>query len=243
MSDLLQSQDNQEAHVEQSSTQGQPSTFFEYNGRKFDAQEAIKKFEHADSYIEEAKRKQQELEERLERMQRELAKATKLEQAVEHLKSTSQGTQAGGHTSQPSASVDPEKLKADVMKAIQQEQQQATAKAQREQNLQKSHEAAVQKYGASYMDTLVKQAKERQLDLSDQDIIDLAARKPETFKHLFGLTQQAKPSAVPSGSSRVPSQQAQSSGKTWQEIAAEVAGELGIQYDKQMHNIPKAKGF
>ena len=62
MSDLLQGQstDNQEA----SSQQQQESTLFEYAGRSFTAEDAIKKMEHADKFIEEKRQREKELEER-----------------------------------------------------------------------------------------------------------------------------------------------------------------------------------
>ena len=241
MSDLLQGQstDNQEA----SSQQQQVSTLFEYAGRSFTAEDAIKKMEHADKFIEEKRQREKELEDRLAAMEAELAKAKKLDDALAELKNSRQESQQGGNTNQPSVSVDPEKLKQEVLKAIQAEQQQQTAKAQREANLQKAHEAATSKYGAAYMDKLVAEAQQRSLDLSAEDIIDLASRKPATFSELFGLHKQSKPSAAPVSGQRPPEQRPQAANKDWKALAAEVVNNLGGQYDSSMHSIPKAGGF
>lgn len=245
MSDLLQGVNNQATESQQQAQpeQQQPtSTLFEYNGRKFDAQEAIKKMEHADSYIEQQKQKERELQERLDRMEQELAKAKKLDDALNELKATRQEQPQGVNTTQPQG-VDAEKLKQEVMKAIQAEQQQATEKAKREANLAQSHQLASTKYGQAYMDKLVQEAQQRNLDLSAQDIINLAASKPATFSELFGLKNQPKPQAAPMGGQRTPTETRSSGNKDWKAIAAEVATGMGVQYDPSMHSIPKAGGI
>jgi hypothetical protein len=246
MSDLLQGVNNQATESQQQAQPAeqaeQSSTLFEYNGRKFDAQEAIKKMEHADKYIDEQKQKERELTERLERLEQELAKSKKLDDALNELKATRQEQPQGANTTQPQG-VDAEKLKQEVLRAIQAEQQQATVKAKRDANLAQSHELASTKYGQAYMDKLVLEAKQRNLDLTAEDIIDLAASKPATFSELFGLKSQSKPQAAPIGGQRPPIEQRASGNKDWKAIAAEVAQGLGVQYDSAMHSIPKAGGI
>lgn len=241
--DLMQGvhQDNEHDEVKQEQPEEQQDTsepeqesFLQYGDRVFKSKdEVLKKMEHADRYIEERKQKEQELQERLEQLEQELSKAKKLEDAMQELKEpTRKDTQEGGNTNQPSQSVDPEKLKQEVLESIRKEQEQATAKANREANLAKAHEAASTKYGAGYMGTLEQQAKDRGLDLSKQDIIDLAARKPATFSELFGLKGQSKPSPAPQGGYKVSSEQApkQTKGKvSWKEQAQETAKRLGVE--------------
>lgn len=245
MSDLMQGSGHQTTEGEQpQEQQQQESTLFSYAGRDFTAEDAVKKMENADRFIEEKKQRERELEERLAAMEAELAKSKKLEEALEELKQSKQTQTQGDNTSQPSAGVDAEKLKQQVLAEIKAEQEKATSQAAREANLRKAHETATQALGSNYMDSLVAQAKERQLDLSADDIIDLAARKPSTFTELFQLNKQSKPSAAPMQGNRTPSNSSQQvNNKDWKALAAETAKRLGTEYDSNMHNIPKAQGI
>lgn len=243
MSDLLNSDDNQA--TEQAPTEQEAQTqqdFLNWNGRSFKSQEeVIKKFEHADSYIEELKRKQEELAQQLAEKEAKLQSATKLEEAMEQLKHRDSGQQAGEHTTQPQANVEPqfdeESLLAKAEQRFIEKQQQLQQEQVQQDNLRSAHEAAQAVYGNGYIDKLVEIAKKDDLDYQSADeLIELARTRPKTFKKLFGLTQERKPQAAPSGGLNVAPESRVSKSNSWNDIAAETAKKYGVEYSKGFHS-------
>jgi len=254
MSDLLNSdnQAEQEQQPEQSGEQQsqqeqqqQPETLFEYKGRKFDEQEAIKKFEHADSFIEEKKQREQELQQRIAELEGKLEQSAKIEEAMEQLKQQQSGQPAGEHTTQPEAGMNQDELIQKALEAMKQEQAQMTEKQKREANLRQVHEVASGKYGEGYLDKLVQEAQTRQLDFNSKDeIVDFAATRPSAFKQLFGLSTEQKKQVNPSGGSVRQTQEQKPQGTSFADIANEVAQDYGVEgYGRSFHNIDAQTGY
>lgn len=247
MSDLLNS-DNQaeqeQPQQEQSSEQQpqqeqQPETLFEYKGRKFDEQEAIKKFEHADTFIEEKKQREQELEQRIAELEGKLSQSAKIEEAMEQFKQQQSSQPAGENTTQPEAGVSQDELIQKALEAMKQEQAQMTEKQKREANLRDVHQVASSKYGEGYLDKLVQEAQSKQLDFNSKDeIVDFAATRPSAFKQLFGLSTEQKKQVNPSGGTVRQTQEQKPQGTSFADIANEVASQLGVEdYGRSFHNI------
>lgn len=256
MSDLLNSDNQAEQEQQQAAEaapqeqqeqqeQQQPETLFEYKGRKFDKQEAIKKFEHADTFIEEKKQREQELEQRIAELEGKLSQSAKIEEAMEQLKQQQSGQPAGENTTQPEAGMSQDELIQKALAAMKQEQAQMTEKQKREANLRQVHEVASSKYGEGYLDKLVQEAQAKQLDFNSKDeIVDFAATRPSAFKQLFGLSTEQKKQVNPSGGSLRQTQEQKPQGTSFADIANEVAQNYGVEnYGRSFHNIDAQTGY
>lgn len=244
MSDLLNSDDNQNTEQAQDSvdTQEQEQSFLTWNEREFKTKdEVIKKFEHADSFIQDMKQKQEELEKALAEKEAKLQQATKLEEAMEQLKRQNESQSAGETTTQPNAPTgmqfDEEGFLQKAEQRVLDAQRKEAQRQQEEANLRQVHEAAEARYGKGYLSALVEQAKKEDLDYqTEQELIELARTKPKTLNKLFGLTTERKPTAAPSGGLNVSSASKAAPSNSFADIAAETAKKYGLEYGKGFHS-------
>lgn len=240
MSELIDSDNNQNttpAEGEQQ-IQAEQETFLTYNGREFKSKDdVVKKFEHADSYIEEAKQREQEYQQRLAELEAKLEQATKLETAMEQLKNQ-QGQQAQGeNTTQPQQNVEPKFDEDSLLQKFEQRQAEMQRKQQEEANLREIHEAAKSRLGDGYLDKLVSKAQEDGLDFTTkEELVELARTRPKTFQKLFGLTSEKKPQPAPTGGIRTSPEPNRSESRSWEDIARDVAKANGVEWSKGFHS-------
>jgi hypothetical protein len=252
MSDLLNSDNNQNTEQEEaqqqqevapqqegSQEQREPESFLTWGEREFKSKDdVIKKFEHADSFIEQQKTELEKLQEEKARLEAELQQSKKIEDAMQEIQNRQpEQREPAENTTQQEAN-QPQFDEEQLLSKFEQRQQQRAIEAQQQENLKQIHEQAKARYGDKYLDELVSKAKSEGLDYDNKDeLVDLAKRKPKTFSKLFGLTEESKPSPAPRGGHNVPSEPTKKTGKpSWKDIMQEVTQERGVDYNSSFHS-------
>ena len=244
MSEFIQDDNNQNVQEEQApqqepQQQEQPQSFLTWGEREFSSpDEVIKKFEHADTYIQELKQKTQTQEERLAELEAKLAQSTKIEDAMQYVQNQQQGQQAQGeNTTQPQQNVEPQFDEKSFLDKVKQEIRNEQLQQEREANLRKIHEVSKAKYGNDYINKFMEKAKAEGLDFNDpNELKEFAMSRPKTFTKLFGLTSESKPSPAPTGGQRQTNETYnQAKSNSWHDIAAEVGKEFGVEYGQGFH--------
>lgn len=167
-----------QAQPQQSST---PEVAVEYRGRKWTQEEILKKFESADSYIEQLKAEK-------ERLAMEAQKGATLNQVLDKLGSQEQTTKPVENTT-PVAPVDIETVARTAFEKIEKEKQMKA-------NLESSIGKLQQTYGDKTVEILKQRAAE--LDMSLDEAKELASLKPKAFEKMF-LGSEKVPTSFTNG--------------------------------------------
>lgn len=181
MSDIFEQAKGISPEAEQATPQAtentaQPQVAVEYNGKVWDKEAIVTKFENADSYINQLKTEMEELR----------AKANSgatLDEVLSRMDNKAEPTKPLEPTKPQVAEVDVEAVAMNAYQKIKQQEQMET-------NLSVNIGKFKEQYGDKAVDILRERAGE--LDMSLDEAKELASTKPKAFERIFlsGTTQQ-----------------------------------------------------
>jgi hypothetical protein len=152
-----------------------PEVAVEYRGRKWTPEDILKKFESADTYIEQLKAEK-------EKLAMEAQKGVTLDAVLDKLGKQEQSPKPAENTT-PVAQVDIETVARNAFEKIEREKQMKV-------NLESSISKLQEKFGDKTIDAL--KAKAQELDMSLDEAKQLASTKPKAFEKIFlGGTEKA----------------------------------------------------
>ena len=174
-----------------------PSTpLFKVGDRDYDAEQAMKKIQHSEAFIDQLLKEKREIEEKFKRMEGQAKEAEKLDARLQEALDQLSGQQIrNDDPSQETETVDYEKLQEQLRKIAEEtaaNTYENQTKAQREQeNLNKSIQAVKEMYGESYQEKLLDKAKA--LGLTQEQAEDMAKSNPLLFTETFARKPQSSP--------------------------------------------------
>lgn len=249
------SQDQGQMFTEQKQEQATPQpdqgNMFKVGDREYTPEDAAKKIENADKFIETLKQERSQDTERLQTLEAQLAEltskldtATKLDDVL-NSKRSSQEEKPAEQTTPPA--VDTDALLAEFKKRIAEEEQQGV----KSKNLSTAVEQAASKYGDSWQTKLKERGQE--LGMDEVAIQSMAETSPKAFAELFKLTGTPKGEPAPNAGTNVggvvnkepepylfnPS--SNSLADRWTKSGKAIAEKLGFEYDTSIHGLPKQR--
>ncbi len=233
--------------------QGEQRTMFSVGGRDYTADEAKKKIENADMFIDTLKGEKtdqaseiESLRTQVKTLTRQLDTSKKLEDFLESKQEPAKEPEP--QQAQTTPAVDErtilDKLKAELAAESQQDV--------RASNMQKAITAASKIYGNEWQAQLLE--KGSQLGMDKSSIQNMAETSPQAFAKLFGLESDGSATPAPQGSSSgdTPTQEQKPKsvmfGSTtkdlveqWRYSGKRVGEELGFDYNSDIHKLPKQR--
>jgi len=229
-----------------------PTTgMFTAGGREYTAEDAQKKIENADQFIETLKTEKGDLADKYSKMEIQLQELTsrldtslKLEQALESQKQVPPVVEQPKQTSQ---GVDEDAILNRLRQSIANEGQQEVQNT----NLKTSIEQATRVHGTEWQNKLLDQGQE--LGMDSAGIEALARSNPKAFLKLFQLDTKSSASPSPNGGSYVgnPPQTKEAPKRVmfgsstadlvaqWRYSGKQVGEANGFEYDPSIHSIKK----
>ena len=183
---------------DQEQTQQEQQPLFEVGGRKYTPEDAKKKIENADMFIETLKTekgelasKYSELEQQVAELKRKLDTSLKLEDALKTPVGQPPAQQPTAEQTPPA--VDEEAILARLQSKLQQQTQEQKKAA----NVDAVVSQAKRKYGEAWQNKLLEQGQA--LGMDGNAIQLMAQTSPQALAKLFGLGEAPKGEAAPSG--------------------------------------------
>lgn len=181
--------------------QAQESSMFKVGDREYTAEDAAKKIQNADEFIEQLKREReedkryrQEMEEKFAEMARKLDTASKLDDVVSSSREAPQEQpKPAEQTTQPAVDEDA------LMKRFEQYMQEQSQTRTRAENMKAAVDAASKRYGSEWQSKLLEQGKA--LGMDETAIQNMAETSPQAFARLFdiGSSSSTEADAVSGG--------------------------------------------
>lgn len=225
------------------------SSMFKVGDREYTPEDAAKKIQNADEFIETLKSERAQDGERLKTLEAQLAEltsklttATKLDDVLNSKRDT-QVSQPAEQTTPPA--VDADALLAQLREKMAQESQQDL----RANNMKTAIEQAVSKYGDSWQTKLKERGKE--LGMDERAIQSMAETSPQAFAELFKLSGSPKGEPAPNAGTNVGgtvnkapepylfNPTTNSLAEQWIKSGKATAERLGFEYDVSIHGLPK----
>lgn len=227
----------------------EPTHMFEVGGRQYSAEDAKKKIENADMFIDTLKSEKDQvmsqystLQEEVAELRRQLDNSRKLEDALKPREETPKQTEQEQTTHQ---AVD----EAAILRKLREELSKESQQEVRAKNMRAAIDSASKKYGSDWQTKLTEMGAE--LGMDQKAIQAMAETSPQAFARLFGLTGKAASEPAPSGSStqsyQKPADPAPKSvmfGATTKDLVEQwrYSGKQVMEdYDPNIHVIPKRK--
>lgn len=229
---------------------------FSVGDRQYTAEDAKKKIENADNFIETLKTEKSEIENKYSQMEQQIAElrsrldtSLKLEDALKAQANPPKEDEPAQQPQQTAPVVD----EASIIAKLREELSKDSEQNQQAVNLKDSIEKATQKYGKDWQDALVQKGKEYEMDQGA--IEQMAKTNPVLFSKLFELNSKAQVTPAPSGGSSFNGSQDQqekpksvmfgSSTKDlvdqWRYSGKKIAEQNSFEYDPSLHQIAKQK--
>lgn len=241
---------NQEQEQPATSDQGNQG-MFTVGGREYTPEDAAKKIENADRFIETLKNERtqdaerlQSLESRLAELTSKLDTATKLEDVL-NPKREAPASQPAEQTTPPA--VDEDAILNKLRERIDAESQTKL----RAENMKNAIGKASEKFGSEWQTKLKERGKEVGMD--EVAIQRMAETSPQAFAELFNLTGSPKADPAPNAGTHVggaPSKAPEpylfepSTNKLaeqWKQSGKAIAEKYGFDYDVNLHALPKQR--
>ena len=175
----------QTATPQADTTPTQPQVAVEYNGKVWDKDAIVTKFENADSYIN-------QLKEEMEELRMQANRGATLDQVLNRMDNKQETTKPVEPTTPPVAEVDVEAVAMNAYQKIKQQEQMET-------NLQAQIAKLQGQFGEKTIEVLNERASE--LDMTLDEAKQLAATKPKAFERMF--IQSGAQQGVPSTSGNI----------------------------------------
>jgi hypothetical protein len=237
-------------NTDQESTADKP-TMFKVGDREYTPEDAAKKIENADSFIETLKSERAQdtermktLEEQLAELTRKLDTATKLEDVLNSKRDV--------QTSQPAEQTTPPAVDEDAILAKLRQQMDKESQVDiRANNMKSAIEAASKKYGSEWQTKLKERGKEVGMD--EKAIQTMAETSPQAFAELFKLAGDPKGEPAPNAGTNVggvvnkepepylfnPTNN--SLAERWTKSGKAIGEKLGFDYSTDLHGLPKQR--
>lgn len=162
---------------------------FQVGDRQYSPESAAKKITHADQHIETLTAEKREMEDRLAKLEAQLNQSTKLDDALEKMKSNYSNNESVEPQTQQ---LDLNSLKGELLseieakqKASEQEKQAEARKQAEAKNFSQVAEQLAAMYGGDQVDAIVSK-KAQEFDMGFEDAIALARSQPKLFLGMFG---------------------------------------------------------
>lgn len=232
-------------------TDDKPTTMFKVGDREYTPEDAAKKIENADSFIETLKAERAQDSERMKALEAQLAEltgkldtATKLEDVL--------NSKRGSQESQPAEQTTPPAVDEDAILAkLRQQMTQESQVELRANNMKKAIETASKKYGGEWQTKLKERGKE--LGMDEAAIQSMAETSPQAFAELFKLSGAPKGDPAPDAGTNVggvvnkepepylfnPS--SNSLAERWIKSGKAIGEKLGFDYSVDVHGLPKQR--
>tara|TARA_Y100000114_G_C11701352_1_gene298591 strand:- start:102 stop:854 length:753 start_codon:yes stop_codon:yes gene_type:complete len=249
------SQDQGQMFNQQQEQPAQPdqgnSSMFKVGDREYTPEDAAKKIENADKFIETLKSERSQDAERLQSLEAQLAAltskldtATKLEDVLNSKRDT-QVSQPAEQTTPPA--VDEDAILAKLREKMNEESQ-TTLRAK---NMKDAISKASEKYGSEWQTKLKERGKEVGMD--EKAIQAMAETSPQAFAELFKLTGSSKSEPAPNAGTHVGGDKNKAPepylfqpstnklAEQWKMSGKAIAEKYGFDYDVSVHGLPKQR--
>lgn len=236
--------------------QEQPQgSMFKVGDREYTPEDAAKKIENADSFIEQLKQERKQDSEKVQTLEQKLAELTsKLDTAAKLEDVVSSKREAPQEQPEPAEQTNPPAVDEDAMlKRFEKYMQEKEKTQSRAQNMANAVDAASKRYGSEWQTKLLEQGKEVGMDSAA--IQNMAETSPQAFARLFGLTGSSKSEPDASAGSIVSGHKAEPEApkpimfgastkdlvEQWRYSGKKVGEANEFDYTPDLHKIPKRR--
>lgn len=240
----------QEQKPETTPDQGN-TNMFKVGDREYTPEDAAKKIENADSFIETLKAERAQDTERMKALEAQLAEltgkldtATKLEDVL--------NSKREAQPSQPAEQTTPPAVDEDAILAKLREQMNKESQVEiRAKNMKSAIESASKKYGSEWQTKLKERGKEVGMD--EKAIQTMAETSPQAFAELFKLSGVPKGEPAPDAGTNVGgvvnkepepylfNTANNSLAERWIKSGKAIGEKLGFEYSVDVHGLPKQR--
>lgn len=235
----------------QETTADKPTNMFKVGDREYTPEDAAKKIENADSFIETLKAERAQDSERMKALEAQLAELTgKLDTAAKledvlNSKREVQTTQPAEQTTPPAVDEDA------ILAKLRQQMTQESQVELRAKNMKAAIESASKKYGSEWQTKLKERGKEVGMD--EKAIQAMAETSPQAFAELFKLTGTPKGDPAPDAGTYVGGDKNKAPepylfqpstnklAEQWKLSGKAIAEKYGFDYDVSVHGLPKQR--